>query len=102
LVFRVTQEALSNVAKHSRASRVDVSLHARAGGIVLSIRDDGCGGDAVAALESASAGHSSGLGGMRDRVRLFGGVFRVESKEGDGFMVLAQFPSSDAAGKLSP
>jgi len=101
LIFRVTQEALSNVAKHSQARHVEISLHKRTAGIALSIRDDGRGGDAAASLDAGSAGHSSGLGGMRDRVRLFGGVFRVESKLGEGFTVQAQFPSADA-GRLAP
>ena len=97
LIFRVVQESLSNVAKHAQARSVEISLHQRAIYITLSIRDDGRGGDAAAALSDASHGRSSGLGGMRDRVRLFGGVFRVDSVPNAGFTVSVQFPMPGAA-----
>jgi signal transduction histidine kinase len=92
LVFRVTQESLSNVVKHAQAQNVEITLGVRAFHLRLSIRDDGRGCDPTAALSAGSEGHSSGLGGMRDRVRLFGGVLRIDSEANAGCTVSAQFP----------
>ena len=98
LIFRVTQESLSNIAKHAQARNAEISLHQRAFHLTLSIRDDGRGCDAEAARRSAAQGRSSGLGGIRDRVRLFGGALRVDSKPGAGCTVSAQFALPAAAG----
>lgn len=95
LVFRVAQEALANAARHAQASVVDLSLQCHAGHARLRIHDDGRGGDAVAALARSGQGSSSGLGGIRDRVRLFGGNLRVESVPGEGFSLTARFPIHD-------
>lgn len=98
LIFRVTQESLSNIARHAGAKQVEISLRRRAIYLTLSIRDDGKGCDPQAAFAVSSEGRSSGLGGMRDRVRLFGGTLRVDSKPGDGCTVSAQFPMPSGAG----
>jgi two-component system NarL family sensor kinase len=95
LVFRVAQEALANVARHAHARHVDIELRCRDGHASLSVRDDGCGGDPATALARSGEGASSGLGGIRDRVRLFGGHLRVESSPGAGFNVAANFPIHD-------
>jgi two-component system NarL family sensor kinase len=92
LVFRVTQESLSNIAKHANAHRIEIALGVHAFHLRLSIRDDGRGCDAAAAMSAGSEGRSSGLGGMRDRVRLFGGTLRVDSEPDAGCSVSAQFP----------
>ena len=92
LIFRVTQESLSNIARHAHAQSVEIVMRQRAFQLMLSIRDDGRGCDAAAALASAGHGRSSGLGGLRDRVRLFGGVLGVESQGGAGCTVSAQLP----------
>jgi signal transduction histidine kinase len=97
LIFRVTQESLSNIAKHAGATHVEVGLHRRAVYLTLAIRDDGRGCDPQAAFAASSEGRSSGLGGMRDRVRLFGGTLRLDSKAGAGSTVSAQFPLGAAA-----
>jgi signal transduction histidine kinase len=101
LIFRVTQESLSNIAKHAGATHVDVGLHRRTVYLTLAIRDDGCGCDPQAAFAASSEGRSSGMGGMRDRVRLFGGTLRLDSKAGAGCTVSAQFPIG-ALAELSP
>jgi signal transduction histidine kinase len=101
LAFRVAQEALTNVARHARASRVDVALHRRASHLRLTVRDDGQGCDADDVLAASGAAKSSGLGGLRDRVRLFGGTLRIASKPGAGCAVSAQFPLPGAAASAS-
>lgn len=78
-LLRVTQEALANVRKHAHASSVAVSLDYSAG-VSLSIVDDGCG-------FGPEAPRGFGLDGLRDRVRLAGGVFELRSSPGSGVHV---------------
>jgi signal transduction histidine kinase len=99
LIFRVVQESLSNVARHAQARGVEIALRQRAFFLTLSVRDDGQGCDPSIAVASASEGRSSGLGGLRDRVRLFGGALRIDSKPGAGCTVSAQFPLAGAPGR---
>jgi two-component system NarL family sensor kinase len=98
LIFRVTQESLSNIARHAGATKVEIGLRRRSIYLTLAIRDDGRGCDPQAAFAVSSEGRSSGLGGMRDRVRLFGGMLRLDSKTGEGATVSAQFPLASVAG----
>jgi len=98
LIFRVTQESLSNIAKHAGATQAEIGLRRRSIYLTLAIHDDGCGCDPQAAFAVSSEGRSSGLGGMRDRVRLFGGMLRLDSKTGEGATVSAQFPLASIAG----
>jgi two-component system NarL family sensor kinase len=98
LIFRVTQESLSNIARHAGATKVEIGLRRRSIYLTLAIRDDGRGCDPQAAFAVSSEGRSSGLGGMRDRVRLFGGMLRLDSKTGEGATVSAQFPLASIAG----
>jgi two-component system NarL family sensor kinase len=98
LIFRVTQESLSNIARHAGATKVEIGLRRRSIYLTLAIRDDGRGCDPQAAFAASSEGRSSGLGGMRDRVRLFGGMLRLDSKTGEGATVSAQFPLASVAG----
>jgi signal transduction histidine kinase len=82
--YFVASEALANAAKHSQASRIDVSLGASDGGLVLSVRDDGVGG--------ADAAGGSGLVGLADRVEALGGSIRVDSLPGKGTKITAELP----------
>jgi PAS domain S-box-containing protein len=92
-VFRIVQEALTNVAKYARASRVSVSLERRRRQLVGSVEDDGVGFDAGAeAMASASGRHHWGLLGMRERAQALGGSFAVESQPGSGTTVLWRLP----------
>lgn len=87
-LYRVTQEALQNVAKHSGASSAKVSLELANGEIRLAISDDGSGFDAAApALKE-----SLGLIGMGERVRSVRGTFHVESAPGKGTCITATAP----------
>jgi signal transduction histidine kinase len=101
LIFRSVQEALTNAARHARAARVDIVLRQHDRGVRLDIRDDGQGCDPARALAAGSAGGSSGIGGMRDRVRLFSGEFRIESAPGHGFGLCIEFPLQ-ASGTKQP
>jgi len=75
-LFRVLQEALQNVVKHSGAKRVDVDLRESPGEVHLDIRDSGSGFDIDAALQ----GKGLGLTSMRERVRLVNGTIAIDSK----------------------
>jgi len=82
-IFRIVQESLTNVARHARASRADVTLVSTETGIELSICDDGRGFDLVA----ARAGHSYGLQGMTERARLIDARLYIRSKLDSGSVV---------------
>ncbi|MGH9349626.1 MAG: sensor histidine kinase [Vicinamibacterales bacterium] len=90
LVYRVAQEALTNVARHADASAVDVRIERRANHLVLSVADRGRGFDVSPAGDAPAAGF--GLTGMRDRVRLFGGRFSLDSRPGRGTTIHVEVP----------
>ncbi len=92
-VYRVCQEALTNVARHARATRVQVRFGTGAGHTVIVVRDNGVGFDPLAAPE----GHL-GLLGMRERVKAHGGRLDLESAPGQGTAVIANFGDLPAAG----
>jgi two-component system NarL family sensor kinase len=84
LVFRITQEALTNAIRHSAARQVRVQLDHRGRALDLRIEDDGCGFEP---LQLPPAGSCSGLRGMRDRAELFGGRVELRSAPGEGTVV---------------
>jgi two-component system NarL family sensor kinase len=84
-LFRIAQEALTNVRKHAHAHHVWLSLRRRGRSITLVIEDDGVGGAA-----GNPRGH--GLIGMRERAKLLGGRLRVQSRRGQGTTVTARVP----------
>jgi signal transduction histidine kinase len=92
VLYRVVQEALNNVAKHAGASRVIVYLRVDEGQVETRISDDGIGFDAATTGELTSRGHY-GLAGMRERVEMAGGSYRLISAPGYGTVVLARVPS---------
>ena len=77
-------EALTNMAKHARASLVQIDLDAVDGALTLSIRDDGVGG--------AHPGGGTGLVGLRDRIEALGGKLDVDSPEGAGTSLRVSVP----------
>jgi len=87
--FRILQEALTNVARHSGASRVEVSVRRDPGGFLLEIRDDGRGIPAERTVDARSLG----LVGMRERARALGGMVSVRGSPGQGTRVSLRFPS---------
>ena len=91
VLFRVTQEALSNVARHAQASRVEVSIQKLPDCICMKIKDDGKSFNVERTLH-ANGGKRLGLLGMRERLEMVGGKFGVESSPGKGTTVQAQIP----------
>ena len=90
--FRVAQETLTNVVRHSAAPHVWIELSQSASVLELVVRDDGVGFDVVAIQEQASRRGSLGLLGMRERVKILGGSLQVESEPGRGTCIRASFP----------
>jgi PAS domain S-box-containing protein len=89
-VFRIFQEALTNVLRHARATRVEVALKSEAGGLVLTVGDDGRGITA----EELSGSRTLGLLGMRERANLVGGELDIRGEEGGGTTVTVRIPVS--------
>jgi signal transduction histidine kinase len=91
-VFRVLQEALTNVARHAAATRVDLTVIHEDGRLVLELRDDGCG-------IRDGAGHdrrSTGLVGMRERVTRWRGSLEIRTGVGEGTTVRVELPVDEA------
>lgn len=87
--FRILQEAITNVIKHSDARRVAISVVVEPGVLRIEVRDDG------SRLERDSGGF--GIIGMRERVATFGGSFSADFPPGSGFVVTAALPFGEAA-----
>jgi signal transduction histidine kinase len=92
-LFRIVQEALTNVAKHAQAGKVDVAMALDGRRVALRIADDGRGFDPQAPLP----GTHLGLWSMRERIESFGGRFRVEGQPGEGTTVRATIPLTKEA-----
>lgn len=90
--FRVAQEALTNVVRHSRASNVSLALRKQNGHLHLFVRDDGVGFDVTAVRHQAVQGSSLGLLSMEERATLVDGVVELKSTPGQGTEVHAWFP----------
>ena len=86
-LFRIAQEALSNVAKHSGATRAVVRLVWETEHVVLTVEDNGQGFDVEASL-----GQGLGLRSMEARARRLNGYLRVESRPGEGTRIIARCP----------
>jgi signal transduction histidine kinase len=86
-LFRVTQEALTNIARHAEATEVTVSLTRHEGSIKLHVSDNGCGFST-----DRNKGRSFGVIGMRERISILGGQFSVRSNAGQGTSITAILP----------
>lgn len=89
IVYRLLQECCNNIARHSSASNVNISLRAADGVLRLRVEDDGVGFQVDEALSRTG---SFGLAGMRERVALTGGRFAVESLPGRGARISIELP----------
>ncbi|MGD0350770.1 MAG: ATP-binding protein [Verrucomicrobiota bacterium] len=97
VLFRVVQEALTNVARHAQASRVEVSIQKLPKRICMKIKDDGKSFQVQRVLQAKGNKHL-GLLGMRERLEMIGGNFGVESAPGKGTIVQAQIPLGNGRG----
>jgi signal transduction histidine kinase len=90
-VFRIFQEALTNVLRHAQANRVDVAMKEEAAEFVLTVRDNGRG----ITEEQSSGPHSLGLLGMRERSHLIAAKISISGSPGEGTVVMVRVPLPD-------
>ncbi len=90
-VFRICQEALTNVARHAQATKVEISLKITGRKLVLEVRDNGRGIPEHAVADPRSVG----LMGMRERILPWGGNIRIQGVEGKGTVVTVHLPTVD-------
>jgi signal transduction histidine kinase len=93
-LYRIVQEALTNVVRHAQATRLDVLLERRGDQVVVVIEDNGVGFDADMA-HFASSGRL-GLLGMQERVEMLGGSLVIESAAGAGTTIVVEVPYGDS------
>ena len=86
-LYRIVQEALTNIVKHAGATRVSILLGRKAGAVVAVVEDDGSGFD-----PGTSRAGALGLAGMRERAALVGGRLQIESTVGTGTTLVAEVP----------
>ena len=97
-LFRIVQEALTNVIRHAQASQVEIRLHTSGSGLELVVRDNGRGFPP----ESTAAATGFGLLGIRERVNTFGGTVNFLNEPGNGAAVWVRMPASCNKNGLKP
>ncbi len=101
-LFRVAQESLTNVSRHAKASRVELSIRKHGGTVCMRIHDNGKGFEAEEGPASARNRNRLGLLGMRERVEMVGGTFCVESAPGRETTIRVEIPRENPGGKKAP
>ncbi|MGE4519816.1 MAG: PAS domain S-box protein [Desulfobacteraceae bacterium] len=91
-IFRIIQEALNNILKHSKADMARIRLIASYPRVILRIDDNGSGFDVKAESDLNAAGQKMGLKGMRERISLIGGKMEINSILGSGTKIVAEIP----------
>lgn len=91
-LFRIIQEALNNVAKHSQARKVRVTIAINQRYVIINITDDGKGFEVDKVLSRECSSESLGLPGMRERAELLGGKLTVKSSPGKGASITVNVP----------
>jgi len=98
-VFRIAQEAITNIARHAAAESVYIGLQFRDDSVCVQVEDDGVGFDSTR-LQNASPGEiGMGLLGMRERAELIGGTLTIESSPGNGTRIAVEIPVRWEEGK---
>ncbi|MDX9786283.1 MAG: PAS domain S-box protein [Desulfobacterales bacterium] len=93
VIYRIVQEALNNVGKHSSAGKVRIELAESDNRLSLKVEDDGCGFDVLQALDLDQTMSGFGLRSMKERVEICNGEFRVTSEPGKGTILFASIPN---------
>lgn len=97
-IYRIVQEALNNVSRHARATRVSVLLRCDGSSVSAVIEDDGRGFDTSGAIDQHREGRRSlGLFGMQERAEILGGRVTIESALGAGTTVIVEAPAERAS-----
>jgi signal transduction histidine kinase len=90
VIFRVVQEAITNIARHARASEAHILLTKKHSRLIVRVEDDGLGFDSEGALDGYR--QAWGLRGMEERITLLGGKLYVSSQPGGGTLLMAEVP----------
>jgi PAS domain S-box-containing protein len=93
-IYRIVQEALTNITKHAGAKSVSIVLDEQPGRLVVIIEDDGCGFEPEQVLEKSVNDKKLGIIGMRERAELVGGSLVIESERNQGTSVFLRIPFS--------
>jgi signal transduction histidine kinase len=91
VLYRIVQEALTNIVRHAHATRVDVVLTVRDGKLIVIIEDDGIGFDPETTLD----GTHLGLFGMRERAEMIDATLLIESSPGNGTTIMMEVGYAD-------
>jgi two-component system sensor histidine kinase UhpB len=92
VLYRIVQEALTNVAKHAQASRVSIHLECGVSSVTVTIRDDGLGFDMEGVADLQPSRQGIGLLGMQERAASLGGGLSIESRPGEGTRLTIEIP----------
>ena len=96
-LFRVAQEAITNIAKHAGAHHALVNVDFGRSAITIEIEDDGRGFDPDKVSPRPGDAQGIGLIGMRERVELLGGQFQIETQPGGGTRIIVRVPLEEGA-----
>lgn len=91
-VYRIVQEALTNVVRHAQATRVDVILKQNKDGFVITVEDNGIGFDLSKTMVGIAAANHLGLIGIRERTEMLGGTLIIDSSTGNGSTLKIEVP----------
>ena len=95
MLFRIIQEALTNIVKHAEASQVRVQLEFSDSTAIVQVEDNGKGFDVEAALSREGMRHNLGIHGMAERATLLGGTFTIRSQPGQGTHLRVEVPLTE-------
>jgi two-component system sensor histidine kinase NreB len=95
-LYRIAQEAITNVAKHAQATHAAIQLHFNEQEVALSINDNGVGMDVETGQQAAACGKGWGLAGIRERIQLVGGHLDIRSSPGAGTDLAVRVPVPSA------
>ncbi|MBN1811519.1 MAG: GAF domain-containing sensor histidine kinase [Anaerolineae bacterium] len=96
VLFRIVQEALSNVRRHSKASHALVQIRFHPDSVRVTVQDDGVGFDAPAQMDDLVSTGKLGLTGMHERARMLGGTLIVQSDPDEGTVIAIEVPTQSA------
>ncbi len=99
-LFRIAQEAITNIARHARAESAYISLEFKEKSVFIQVEDDGIGFDLSQVCGSAGTGKGMGLLSMKERAELLGGTLTIDTKLGGGTRVAAEVPTDWGQGDV--
>ena len=92
MIFRVVQEAIRNIGKHSQASRAEVTVKFEQKEIIITVKDNGIGFQLSESVGDLTRAGKLGLAGMQERVQLLGGSLSMQSEPGKGTTIVVKAP----------